>query len=385
MFNARAETVETKPSFRSAFRKRRCLIAADGFYEWKAEGRKKVPAYFHLRSGRPFGFAGLYETWRGPDQTEIHSCTIITTEPNALIRPIHDRMPVIVPGDRQHVWLDGRIEDPKTLLPILAPYPAEAMDFKWGAGACFRIKTARRISPRQTRDTALKSYRICPPGPFLFASTDHLKEPFAMPVIVIFLSRSRVENAGITLPPDWQVRYLTAAGEAEIVDAFRDADCILSLGSEGEIGGGPHGRLPEPEIHPVFRLRLQPGGRGGGRTKGNRRRQCTRSECRDGCRIHDRLHHRPPEAPRRIRRRGQGGPLRRLPAAGPQDGPAGDRRQPDRPCRFRLHRPGGGKDSLRPRGVRCVPYEAASACRRREGIRGIPPAPRRSPCRERHR
>jgi putative SOS response-associated peptidase YedK len=137
MFNARAETVETKPSFRSAFRKRRCLIAADGFYEWKMEGKKKVPAYFHLKSGRPFGFAGLFETWRGPDQTEIHSCTIITTEPNALIRPIHDRMPVIVPGDRQHVWLDGRIEDPKALLPILAPYPAEAMDFKWGLGPAF--------------------------------------------------------------------------------------------------------------------------------------------------------------------------------------------------------------------------------------------------------
>ena len=134
---ARAETIAAKPSFRSAFKKRRCLIVADGFYEWKTEGKKKSPAYFHLKSGRPFGFAGLYETWHGPDKTEVRSCAMITTEPNALLQPIHDRMPVIVPKDREHVWLDDKTEDPNILLSILKPYPAEAMDIKWGLGPAF--------------------------------------------------------------------------------------------------------------------------------------------------------------------------------------------------------------------------------------------------------
>jgi len=136
---ARAETVDTKPSFRSAFKKRRCLIVADGFYEWKAEGKKKTPAYFYLKSGRPFGFAGLYETWHAPDKTEVHTCAMITTEPNVLIQPIHDRMPVIVPKDRVGLWLNEKIEDPEALLPILKPYPADEMALKWGLGPGFKV------------------------------------------------------------------------------------------------------------------------------------------------------------------------------------------------------------------------------------------------------
>ena len=127
MFNARAETVSEKPSFKQAFRKRRCLIVADGFYEWQKLGRTKQPFYFSLRSDEPFGFAGLYETWMGPDRQQVYSCTIITTEPNDLIRPIHDRMPVILPKDREADWIDQENPDPGRLKSMLTPYPSEGM------------------------------------------------------------------------------------------------------------------------------------------------------------------------------------------------------------------------------------------------------------------
>src|SRR5512137_740170 len=91
MINARAETVAEKPAFRQAFKKRRCLIVADGFYEWQKIGKTKKPLYFSLKSGDSFAFAGLHETWASPDQQQIHTCTIITTDANTLIKPIHDR------------------------------------------------------------------------------------------------------------------------------------------------------------------------------------------------------------------------------------------------------------------------------------------------------
>jgi putative SOS response-associated peptidase YedK len=128
MINARAETVAEKPSFRRALQKRRCLVLADGFYEWKKEGKKKTPMYIRLKSQEPFGFAGLWETWKSPDGESIHSCTIITTTPNSLMEPIHNRMPVLLPRDAEALWLDRSIEDPARLLPLLIPYPAEAMD-----------------------------------------------------------------------------------------------------------------------------------------------------------------------------------------------------------------------------------------------------------------
>ncbi|MBN1365317.1 MAG: SOS response-associated peptidase [Syntrophaceae bacterium] len=134
MFNARAETVDKKPSFRDAFKRRRCLIIADGFYEWKKEGNKKMPLYYYLKSGRPFGFAGLYETWISPDKKEINTCTIITTDANELIAPVHDRMPVIVHDNQEKVWLESDAFDVENLKSILKPYPSEEMDFKPGIG-----------------------------------------------------------------------------------------------------------------------------------------------------------------------------------------------------------------------------------------------------------
>jgi putative SOS response-associated peptidase YedK len=106
MFNARAETVAEKPSFKHAFHKRRCLIPVDGFYEWQKVGKEKRLLCFSLKSGRPFGLAGLYQTWISPEKGRIHTCTIITTESNELISRIHDRMPAIVPKDRETAWLD---------------------------------------------------------------------------------------------------------------------------------------------------------------------------------------------------------------------------------------------------------------------------------------
>jgi putative SOS response-associated peptidase YedK len=128
MFNARAETLSEKPSFKNAFKKRRCLIIADGFYEWQKLGKLKKPLYFSLKSGRPFGFAGLHETWVSPDHQPIHTCTIITTEPNELIKPIHDRMPVMVPKEREAFWIDPDNQNQQDLLSILKPYPSEEME-----------------------------------------------------------------------------------------------------------------------------------------------------------------------------------------------------------------------------------------------------------------
>lgn len=128
MINARAESVSEKRSFARAFRKRRCLVVADGFYEWRKEGNIKIPMYFHLRSGRPFGFAGLYETWKSKDGQELTTCAIITTEPNELIRPVHNRMPAIIEKDKRELWLDNAIQDPEDLLPLLKSYNVAEME-----------------------------------------------------------------------------------------------------------------------------------------------------------------------------------------------------------------------------------------------------------------
>jgi putative SOS response-associated peptidase YedK len=127
MINARAETIAEKPAFKQAFRKRRCLIIADGFYEWQKVGKLKKPHYFSLKSGMPFGFAGLYEIWTSPDQRQINTCTIITMDSNKLIEPSHDRMPVIVPKDFEMKWLDPENQNWKELMSILKPYPSEEM------------------------------------------------------------------------------------------------------------------------------------------------------------------------------------------------------------------------------------------------------------------
>jgi len=128
MINARGETVATKPAFRVALRKRRCLIPADGFYEWQPVGRRKQPVYITLKTREPFSFAGLWETWTSPEGEEVKTCTIITTEANELLKPIHDRMPVILTREAEAVWLDPTSQDPARLLPLLKPYPSEEME-----------------------------------------------------------------------------------------------------------------------------------------------------------------------------------------------------------------------------------------------------------------
>jgi len=125
--NAKAETAATKPAFRAAFRRRRCLILADGFYEWQRVGRRKQPFYIHLRDDRPFAFAGLWERWEGPYRQAIDSCTILTTEPNDLLRRLHDRMPVILGPETYDRWLDPTVQEPQVLQPLLRPFPAEHM------------------------------------------------------------------------------------------------------------------------------------------------------------------------------------------------------------------------------------------------------------------
>lgn len=127
LINARAETLMTKAAFKDAFKRRRCLVVADGFFEWQKQGAAKTPLFIHLQSGRPFGFAGLYETWTPPLGERLVSCAIITTEPNELVRPIHDRMPVILPKEAEDFWLDSEVEDHARLLDLLKPYPAAQM------------------------------------------------------------------------------------------------------------------------------------------------------------------------------------------------------------------------------------------------------------------
>jgi len=131
MFNARAETISEKPSFKNAFKKRRCLIIADAFYEWKTDGKKKIPIQICLKSKEPFGFAGLFEHWTSPEGQLINSCTIITTEPNELIKPIHDRMPIILPKDRESLWLNPEIQEPVLLLSLLKSYSSEEMELSF--------------------------------------------------------------------------------------------------------------------------------------------------------------------------------------------------------------------------------------------------------------
>ena len=127
MINARSETAATKPAFRKPFGERRCLILADGFYEWKRDGSRKQPYYIKLRDGEPFAFAGLWDHWAPADGQPLETCTILTTTPNALVQPIHDRMPVILPSSAYGAWLDPTVSDVPTVQALLTPYPADEM------------------------------------------------------------------------------------------------------------------------------------------------------------------------------------------------------------------------------------------------------------------
>jgi putative SOS response-associated peptidase YedK len=127
MINARSETAPGKPSFRRAFRERRCLIPADGFYEWQRTNGAKQPYYIHMEDGRPFAFAGLWESWSKGGEGEVRTCTILTTGANALVGEVHDRMPVILTHDAYDVWLDPASERDE-LTGLLAPYPEDEME-----------------------------------------------------------------------------------------------------------------------------------------------------------------------------------------------------------------------------------------------------------------
>ena len=131
MINARSETAAEKPSFRAAYKRRRCLIPTDGFYEWQKLGSRKQPFYISMADGDPFAFAGLWEHWIGPDGSELESCTILTTTPNELVEPIHNRMPVIIDPLDYEDWLGSGGDDPRehlAILPhLLRPYDAGHM------------------------------------------------------------------------------------------------------------------------------------------------------------------------------------------------------------------------------------------------------------------
>jgi putative SOS response-associated peptidase YedK len=127
LINARAETVQEKPSFRNAFRRHRCLIPANGFYEWQRQERGKQPYFVRMRGKRLFAFAGLWDRWESPDKGAIETCTILTTVANAVLAPIHDRMPVILPPMEYARWLDPALLNTDSLAPLLVPFPPEDM------------------------------------------------------------------------------------------------------------------------------------------------------------------------------------------------------------------------------------------------------------------
>jgi putative SOS response-associated peptidase YedK len=135
MINARAETVAEKPSFRVAVRKRRCLIPADGFYEWRKTGAGKQPYLIGFEDGQPFAMAGLWESWRQPDGSPLESCTILTTSANPVVADLHERMPVILPPELYDEWLHSEPLPPPRLQEILVPFTGPGM-------------TANRVSTR---------------------------------------------------------------------------------------------------------------------------------------------------------------------------------------------------------------------------------------------
>lgn len=127
LINARAETVAEKPAFRKPFRHQRCLVLADGFYEWQRLGRIKQPYYIRMADERPFAFAGLWDHWAGKDGAAIESCALLTTDANEVMAPIHDRMPVILRRSDYEQWLDPEIQNADVLKPLLRSYPPEEM------------------------------------------------------------------------------------------------------------------------------------------------------------------------------------------------------------------------------------------------------------------
>ncbi len=129
LVNARAESLAEKPSFRTALKKRRCVVIADGFYEWRKDaGGTKTPFHLRLRSRKPFPIAGLWETWKSPEGERVRSCTLVTVPPNELAARIHDRMPAMLPRGAMEAWLEPGEKAPEEALELLVPYPAAEME-----------------------------------------------------------------------------------------------------------------------------------------------------------------------------------------------------------------------------------------------------------------
>ena len=128
LINARSETAASKPAFRGPFKKHRCLIPADGFFEWKRSGKSKQPYYVRMNEHAPFALAGLWARWESPGGEVIESCTILTTVPNDVVAHIHDRMPVILAQPQFELWLDPEISDPQQLTSLLVPFPPDQME-----------------------------------------------------------------------------------------------------------------------------------------------------------------------------------------------------------------------------------------------------------------
>ncbi len=128
MINAKAETVADSKAYKSAFRDHRCLVVADGFFEWKKQDRKKLPVYIHLRSGKPMALAGLYNLWTSPEGEEVFTCTIIVTDANEVLAPVNERMPVIIPEEKFALWLDPAVHEKELLLPLLKACAADELE-----------------------------------------------------------------------------------------------------------------------------------------------------------------------------------------------------------------------------------------------------------------
>jgi len=152
LINARGESVVDKPAFRAAMKRRRCLIPADGFYEWKAAGGRKQPFFVRLKSGAPMAFAGLWECWTGPNGEELETAAIVTTNANRTLKPIHDRMPVIVPPEGFDLWLNCADVDATTAAALIAPAPDNLLEAYEVSTAVNRVandnaKLVERLAP----------------------------------------------------------------------------------------------------------------------------------------------------------------------------------------------------------------------------------------------
>ena len=154
MINARSETVAEKPAFRASFKKRRCLVVADGLYEWQPAGGPKQPYYFRLKSKQPFAMAGLWDVWDKSEEGPIQTFTILTTGPNELLEPVHHRMPVNLQASDYDTWLDPEIQDSTRLSELLVSFPASEME---GYPVSTYVNNPANQGPRCVEPIALES------------------------------------------------------------------------------------------------------------------------------------------------------------------------------------------------------------------------------------